>query len=305
MSSRTNAAALLASQTATAAGRTAKAANDVTQSAEAAQTSRWVLNPELRARLLVAAVAVPDSAVERIPAYAEERFQWMEGIAATAWTDREVIARTHLRGVTLAPRDLDEFGYRVAFARESFDRGMVVGVQEEALAQLSKAKPTSDVTALSTKDLRIEMRARRNVLCDALKDHLAVGSPARRDVLAIRADAASGHHAKNNTALLGVFTDEPKLVDWLRSLPKNESASLERLQTLEGERARRAAVEAASRDDEAPIDLPERAYALARASLRDVLHVGRYLVRGVAARAGDYAGFKAPAKTAKKTKKNT
>ncbi len=300
MSSRTNAAALLAPQTATAAGRAAKAANDVTQPAQNAHASRWVLTEESRARLRGVAIALPDSAIQCIPAYAEQRFQWMEGIAETAWTDREVIARTHLRGITLTHGDLDEFGFRVAFARESLDSGMIVGVQEEALAQLSQAKPVGDVTALSTKDLRVEMRARRNVLCDALKDHLPVGSAARRDVLSIRADVASSHHAKNNAALLRVFTNEPKLVAWLRSLPKNEIASLDRLKTLEGERARRAAAEAVSREDETPIDMPERAYALSKASLRDVLHVGRYLVRGVAEREGDYKGFKPPVHAPKK-----
>ncbi|MFO0647709.1 MAG: hypothetical protein U0326_15815 [Polyangiales bacterium] len=269
-----------------------------------ADKPRYVLTTAIRKRLLARAIAMGPSDVVALPTYASERLDWVAEIQKTAWGDCDRIAGLVLCGKVVTVEQIDEMGYRVEFAREVFDAAIVNrvhdAVREASAEAAAEAKGDASVEQLSDTTLRTRMSACRVTLCDALKRNLPAGSSAMADVLRIRKDRRHARHAEHNRVLLAIFRDA-ELVRWLRALPKGEGAALDDLRALEAERKRRAELPVSTVDAQGmPLDLAERAFLLATESLADVLNAGRYLIDGVAARKGDYPGFRPPrrAKTA-------
>lgn len=260
-------------------------ANDVTQVHVAREpVPTYTLTPTLRSRFTQRALTLTH-APSRLPTHMNQRFDWVGAIQGCAWRDRASLVGLSFGGEPLTHDEIDEFGDLLEFAREVF-------AQRGLMHEAPPGPADPDPATMTDAAIADECRTHQRVLCDPLGRRFRKSQePAdtlRKKREAVRTVVRSrgvGSVTSNNAALLALCED-PAITAWLATLRKGESHALARLRALHPEWVRRG-----KQGETEVADLPQRAWAMVMVIAARVLEAGRYLTKGVPARAKDYRGF--------------
>lgn len=214
----------------------AKAANDAERSAEHDdERPATTLSDAQRAHTMIIAAGRRLGDV-RLPTWAKDHLDRMDGIVRCAWSDRDELAKVALGGHPATAAEISDFSLRIEVARET--------TADEAVP-VNGATASNDPKPMSDEALDAEMRNCLIRLCDGLVPWFPFSraTPAeverqRKAVQTVRRERARASLVTNDLLRFKVCSDT-KILAWLRGLPKGEGALLERLGVLHHERVRR------------------------------------------------------------------
>ncbi len=240
-----------------------------------------LLDADSRQRFLDQGAALADADVLRSPSYLEGRIEWIKGVAATAWTDRDSLTKVPLDDGKLTVDEVRDLGACAEHLNVVYLRWC------DARATGTTAMPGS-ATATRIATLMEQQRGLQKKFLAAF-DLRFKNNPSGRALLS---DIRKGKSLLNkNVRILRLCNSEEHRA-WLAELPKGEAEAAKKLATLHAELAELVGTDAY--DPATLKDLLDRAWTVCSKRLDRVLTAGRYLVNDNPARKSDYASYKMP-----------